>query len=248
MADVVSHQVQRHDNSEQMIARRLLLLSFRASAAFSSSAPTAKAQQRVHLIGLDGKIIGIKTKAEAEAIAKKSNLILKRKHGLTTKEAAYELYDPKSDFDPIVEGSAPVSITDKVSKTNRAIGVREKKKVQIGANITDHDIETKAKAIAKFLKANCEVQIVAFGHVKSERLEEIYQQFEQLFTGLRFVQKIVKSGSLKFTILPDPEKFTGLNLKHSSSVDDNDDLDPEACIDDKELEELIEEKLKEKKD
>lgn len=232
-----------------MFARRLLLVTIRSSAGFSSSVPKSKTQQLVSLIGQDGKVIGIKTKAEAEAIAKKSNLMLKRHFlpaGQETKQTAFILYDLKDEFDEAVEMNGPVSVTDKVKKSKGA-GVRDKKRVTIGATINDHDIETKAKSVAKFLKANCEVQLLVFGHVKNERLEEIYKKFEQLFTGLRLVQKIMKPGSLKFTILPDPEKFTGLATSGRTSHTASDDIDADAIIDDEELEKLVEEKMKEKK-
>lgn len=235
-----------------MFVRRILLLpSFRPTVAFSSSAPKVKSVHNVLLFGLDGKIMGTKTKAEAEAIAKRLNFALKRKMmpaGHETKEPSYELYDPKSDFDQSL--SEPASVTERrTGKSKKAPStVREKKKIQIGANINDHDIETKAKTIAKFLKANIEVQIVAFGQVRNERLEEIYKQFEALFTGLRFVQKIVKPGTLKFTILPDPE-FTGITPRSSKpeGEQEQEQVDPDTLIDDKELEELIQQKLKEKK-
>jgi translation initiation factor IF-3 len=233
-----------------MFARYLFLTAIRSSVRHSSSSPKVKAQQMISLIGRDGKIVGVKTRAEAEAIAKKSNLMLKR-HFLPgvqeTKHVPYIMYDPKDELNEPLDNTGPVSVTDKPKKSAKGMGVRDKKKVTIGATINDHDIETKAKAIAKFLKANVEVQVLAYGSVKNERLEEIYKKFEQLFTGLRLVQKIVKPGSLKFTILPDPEKFTGLTLTDDQSHSGSGEVDADAIIDDKEVEQLVQEKLKEKK-
>lgn len=216
-------------------------LVLRLSTSFSSTLPKVKPKQLVTLFASDGKIIGVKSMAEAEAMAKKMNMMLRRKQMAPSqqmKESPYTLFDPRAEFDK------PISVTAG-KKDQKSSGVRLKKKVTIGANINENDITTKAKQISKFLKANSEVQVVSYGHVTNEKLEQIYKKFEQLFHELRIVQKVLKPGSLKFTILPDPNKFTGIGIDDDSAGHEN---EPEAMeIDDKEVEELVKQKLEENK-
>jgi hypothetical protein len=63
------------------------------------------------------------------------------------------------------------------------------------------------------------------------------------------VQKIVKPNTLKFTILPDPDKIN-IELSDPSLSNTQEDefaLDPSDLINDEELEKMINENLKKKK-
>ena len=241
----------------QSCSSRLLPLPLiRMFVAFSSSTPKPSSKVMVTLLDLKGKIIGTMTKSGAEALAAKDRLTIRRykEPGVGIKNDWYQLYDPKSELDDEPVSKRNESLSKHVSMTKgskRPATVREKKKVTFGANISNHDVETKAKLVSKFLKANCEVQVLVYGPVSNERLEEIYKLFEKLFTGLRIVQKVLKPASLKFTVLPDPENFTGVTPLDGSESE-NRDLDQEkiiaeAKIDDKELEELIQQQLDQKK-
>ena len=207
----------------------------------SSSAPpkTGRGLERIKLFGVDGKLIGVKTFAEAEAIAKKDNYLLSKKQDESdVKYKNLILIDPKRNLDK------PSSSGNK--------GPREKKKITLGANIGNHDILTKAKQIKKFLTANQEVQVLVYGQTTKERLEEIYTEFEKTFHGLRLVQKVVKTNTLKFTILPDPDKIPDIGVTDSSCAthsETQDDfiVDPNELLNDPELQELIHQKMKKDK-
>jgi len=199
-----------------------------------SSVPpkTGRGLEKIKLYDSSGKVIGVKTFFEAESMAKKDHLMLIRKEDETAvKYKCFILVDPKTNLDKKPEGKGP----------------REKKKLTMGANIGNHDIITKAKQITKFLSDNAEVQVLVYGQTTNQRLEEIYDEFQKLFPGLRFVQKVVKTNTLKFTVLPDQDKLSNLDFSktkstnHETEVSDSSDL-----IDQQEVEEMIQEKLKKK--
>ena len=213
----------------------------------SSSTPmkTDRQIKRIKLFDVDDKLIGVKTMAEAEAMAKKDHLLLVKKTDESdVKYASFKLFDPKKTLDKKPKDPTELKTGPK--------GPRDKKKLTLGANIGNNDIVTKAKHIKKFLVMNSEVQVLVYGHTTNQRLEEIYKEFEKLFPGLRFVQKIVKPNTLKFTILPDPDKISNIELSdssHSLSDTQEDELaaDPADLMNDEELEKLINENLKKKK-
>jgi translation initiation factor IF-3 len=190
------------------------------------------------LFDVNGKLIGVRTVAEAEAMAKKENYLLSRKTDETDfKYKNLILIDPKRSLD---------------KKKSIVKGSRELKKVTLGANIENHDIITKAKQIKKFLASGQDVQVLVFGQTTKERLEEIYTEFEKLFKKLRFVQKVVKANNLKFTILHDSDKISEIDIQDPDSAnasvkDDEFIFDPNDLINDPELEKLIDEKLKKNK-
>src|ERR1700712_3280503 len=70
-------------------------------SASSTPPKIGRGLERVKLLDVDGKIVGIKTLAEAEAMAKKDNLLLVKKHDPeAVKYKTYALTDPKKGLEP----------------------------------------------------------------------------------------------------------------------------------------------------
>lgn len=197
-----------------------------------------------------GNVIGPKLKTEAEQLAKKQGLNLvagdptKYKHKYPTyllEEATIEEIQPISG-----------TVDDKEAKdAKKPFKIANVKRMVINGSINDNDLETKAKSIRKWAYNMCEVKVLIRGSEKRQ-LESVSTNLERKLTDFRILQKIVKAADIKFTVSPDPKKLDYYAEIRSKDKDAGgvDDVDIAAeissTVDDDELKQLIDEKLKKK--
>lgn len=224
----------------------------------STVKPPKPKPEMILLKDVDGKILGAKTKAEAEVMARKSHYeLVLEKDGHGVKYPNYILVDPKTATkmaDQEITASSPGKVEKPV---NPKIKISEVKRMAVKSNISDHDIEIKCNHIMKWVASMCEVRIVITGKTKP-LMETIYAKFESKLTDTRLLQKVVKERDIKFICTPDPKKLDKYLLISANSTsasagpntaplkEGTDFVNPNHLFDDHELEQMIDENLKKK--
>lgn len=173
-----------------------------------SAKPEKQKVEFVLLINTDDKVLGTKTKDEAILFAKKHDYHLVKleddKHAEAKKRKIYK----------VMTSQQMIEYEEKLAKAtarNSAPGAakqRTVKNVIATSKITENDLNTKLKSIAKWLEKNCEIRVgITGGPDSTKQLEAIYTKFETFLAGeARFLQKRINNGVLKFVIIPPSEK------------------------------------------
>lgn len=170
--------------------------------------------QMVLLKDQAGKILGTKSKADAEALAKNRNcdLVL-----LTVSKAVkypnYILVDAKTKTklaDEDIDGQ-PVEMVENVEKVEIKPGkpkvvISDVKRMALKSGISDHDVQVKVGQIMKWVEKMSEVRIVITGKTRP-MMEATYSKFEKELPDVRMYQKVVRDHDLKFIVAPDPKKL-----------------------------------------
>lgn len=148
------------------------------------------------LLGQDDSVIGIKTKTDAAELAKKKNMSLVRLENQTTYKK-YPVYQ-------LLRRARLIEAEGKVQQKEKF----EEKRLTLSHKISNHDLQVKISNVEKWLKKNCHIKILVSGEIGKEQiLEELYRKIESHFgSSARLLQKVVKNGNMKFTILPPKEK------------------------------------------
>lgn len=241
---------------------QLILKTFVCSRLMCRNFASKSPSVLVYLLDKSGNIIDTKTKAQAEQLAKKQKCILVKKDVARFKYEAYVMLDPRRDHiddeeevvkqdNQFEQNTEKVGETEFKSKESEKGGKkgkekpRELRKIHLGANISSHDLEIKAKQIKKFLTSNNDVLVSFFDQKASPgKFEKLYEQFVSHLSGFRIVQKNVSTTHLKFTILGEKgDHAEASGGKHSSK-----ELDEEAILkkllNEESMDEMVQEQMK----
>uniref|UniRef100_A0A131Z676 Translation initiation factor IF-3 n=1 Tax=Rhipicephalus appendiculatus TaxID=34631 RepID=A0A131Z676_RHIAP len=173
-----------------------------------SAKPEKQKVEFVLLINTDDKVLGTKTKDEAILFAKKHDYHLVRleddKHAEAKKRKTYK----------VMTSQQMIEYEEKLAKAAAGTSApgtakqRTVKHVIATSKISENDLNTKLKSIAKWLEKKCEIRVgITGGPDSTKQLEAIYTKFETFLAGeARFLQKRISNGVLKFVIMPPSEK------------------------------------------
>lgn len=147
----------------------------------------------------DGRIIGIMTKSEAQRVARQRNLKLVLLQNSGTNKEMYKLLTGDELHEERMK--------ERRLKQDQQPEERDSKTLTLSSKISSHDIETRLKAIKKWLKKNHSVLITVLGSPKdassNSNVEEITKTIESGVTGIgQLQQKRLKDNNMKFTIKP----------------------------------------------
>ena len=116
-------------------------------------------EQKIMLMDENGKILGVKTKKEAEQLAKKSRFILVEQKSQTITK--YPIYQFNSISNIIAHENIQDNEIDKKEKKRPKFN--ELKRMALTSRSSDHDLVTKMKQIKKWLQREHEIRVVITG-------------------------------------------------------------------------------------
>lgn len=116
-------------------------------------------EQKIMLMDENGKILGVKTKKEAEQLAKKSRFILVEQKSQTITK--YPIYQFNSISNIIAHENIQDNGIDKKEKKRPKFN--ELKRMALTSRSSDHDLVTKMKQIKKWLQREHEIRVVITG-------------------------------------------------------------------------------------
>jgi len=173
----------------------------------TSAKPIAVKTEFVLLVDENGKVLGTRTKTEAEAFAAKKHMMLQLidNHAESKKRVAYKLVAMWDRAEKVK--SAATSHQHQQHRQQQQQQQILVKTVSMNFKISDNDLSTKLKQICGWLskpKTEIRVSIAGKTDTKETALEEVFKKIEQGLEGTvhRVLQKRVNNGSLKFTLVP----------------------------------------------
>lgn len=123
-------------------------------------------EQKIMLMDEHGKILGVKTKKEAQQLAKKSRFILVEQKSQTITK--YPIYQFNSISNMIAHENVEDDVVDKKEKKKPKFN--ELKRMALTSRSSDHDLVTKMKQIKKWLQREHEIRVVITGKENEKKI------------------------------------------------------------------------------
>lgn len=142
----------------------------------------------------EDRVLGIKTKKEADDLAKKRKMLLELITPMSSKSKAVYKLTKRQDMK--TEG------TDIKSSKTKAEGETEIKRIVISSKSQAHDMQTKLRSIKKWLASNHEINLMITLENNRKAAENVLDQIEVTLKpfGARFLQKTINQTRLRVTI------------------------------------------------
>lgn len=199
-------------------------------------------KQKIYLKDQFGRMLGLKTRQEADLIANKNNLVL-IEDDTTKKIPTLRLMNPRKR---IGEGDETEVLPESVGhesgldEPSGRMARKPHKQLIFMSKVSEHDLVTKIRQAKRWVSKNQETVIrVQATTPDFRKLEQIFNEFEANFnakTGCKINQKRITERDLKFNIVPVDQALMEKAFKdvHGGEEEDFDldNFDPNQLLND----------------